>query len=70
MLTLFLNRYRPLNHTTHALVLWMSWKIRNTLRLTGDRRLFMETVQQADRGCDFDFLVPHEEIGVVPRPRG
>ena len=35
----------------------------------GYRRLFMETVQQADRGCDFDFLVPKQEIGVVPRLR-
>ena len=24
----------------------------------GYRKLFMETVQQADRGCDFDFLAP------------
>ena len=31
----------------------------------GYRRLYMETVQQADRGCDFDFLVPRNQ-GVVP----
>jgi dihydroxy-acid dehydratase len=24
----------------------------------GYRKLFLDTVQQADRGCDFDFLVP------------
>ena len=24
----------------------------------GYRKLFMETVQQADRGCDFEFLAP------------
>jgi dihydroxy-acid dehydratase len=35
----------------------------------GYRRLFMETVQQANRGCDFDFLVPKQEIGVIPRLR-
>jgi len=24
----------------------------------GYRKLFLDTVTQADRGCDFDFLVP------------
>jgi dihydroxy-acid dehydratase len=32
----------------------------------GYRKLFLETVQQADRGCDFDFLVP-EVTMQVPR---
>jgi len=32
----------------------------------GYRRLFMETVTQADRGCDFDFCVP-EMTARVPR---
>jgi dihydroxy-acid dehydratase len=27
----------------------------------GYRRLFLESVQQADQGCDFDFLVPHKK---------
>ena len=34
----------------------------------GYRRLYMESVQQADRGCDFGFLVPRAR-GVVPGPR-
>lgn len=32
----------------------------------GYRKLFLETVQQADRGCDFDFLVPEATIQ-IPR---
>jgi dihydroxy-acid dehydratase len=32
----------------------------------GYRKLFMETVTQADRGCDFDFCVP-EITARVPR---
>jgi len=32
----------------------------------GYRKLFMETVMQADRGCDFDFLAPESTIS-VPR---
>jgi dihydroxy-acid dehydratase len=34
----------------------------------GYRKLFMETVTQADRGCDFDFCVPELTVR-VPRPR-
>ncbi len=34
----------------------------------GYRKLFMETVTQADRGCDFDFCVP-ELTARVPRAR-
>jgi dihydroxy-acid dehydratase len=32
----------------------------------GYRKLFMDTVTQADQGCDFDFLVP-EITTKVPR---
>jgi dihydroxy-acid dehydratase len=32
----------------------------------GYRKLFMDTVQQADRGCDFDFLAPEVTIR-IPR---
>ena len=38
----------------------------NELDGRGYRKLFMETVQQADRGCDFDFLVP-EATMQIPR---
>jgi dihydroxy-acid dehydratase len=31
----------------------------------GYKKLFLDTVLQADRGCDFDFLVP-KPVGVVP----
>ncbi|WP_244470887.1 IlvD/Edd family dehydratase [Microvirga massiliensis] len=31
----------------------------------GYKKLFLDTVLQADRGCDFDFLVP-ESVGVTP----
>jgi dihydroxy-acid dehydratase len=34
----------------------------------GYRKLFMETVTQADRGCDFDFCVPDIRTR-VPRPK-
>ncbi len=34
----------------------------------GYRKLFMETVTQADRGCDFDFCVP-ELTARAPRPK-
>ncbi len=34
----------------------------------GYRRLYLETVEQADRGCDFDFLRPPAR-GKVPPPR-
>ena len=34
----------------------------------GYRRLFLETVQQADRGCDFDFLAPEVTMR-LPRTR-
>jgi len=34
----------------------------------GYRKLFMETVTQADRGCDFDFCVPELTIR-VPRAK-
>ena len=32
----------------------------------GYRKLFLETVTQADRGCDFDFCVPEATVR-VPR---
>jgi dihydroxyacid dehydratase/phosphogluconate dehydratase len=32
----------------------------------GYRKLFLDTVQQADRGCDFDFLAPEVTMR-VPR---
>jgi dihydroxy-acid dehydratase len=35
----------------------------------GYRRLFLETVEQADRGCDFDFLRPAPR-GTIPVRRG
>jgi dihydroxy-acid dehydratase len=35
----------------------------------GYRKLFMDTVTQADRGCDFDFLAPQGKIR-VPRASG
>ena len=35
----------------------------------GYKRLFLETVTQADKGCDFDFLVPPAN-GSVPETRG
>lgn len=34
----------------------------------GYKRLFLQTVTQADEGCDFDFLIP-EKTGTVPGPR-
>jgi dihydroxy-acid dehydratase len=34
----------------------------------GYRRLFLKTVQQADRGCDFDFLAPKVTMR-VPRTK-
>ena len=34
----------------------------------GYRKLFLETVQQADRGCDFDFLAPKVTMR-IPRTR-
>ncbi len=34
----------------------------------GYRKLFMDTVTQADRGCDFDFCVPELTVR-VPRPK-
>jgi dihydroxy-acid dehydratase len=35
----------------------------------GYRRLFLQTVLQADRGVDFDFLVPASSTGRVPGAR-
>ena len=32
----------------------------------GYRKLFLETVTQADNGCDFDFLRSLDEAGSVP----
>jgi dihydroxy-acid dehydratase len=34
----------------------------------GYRKLFLQTVQQADRGCDFDFLAPKVTMR-VPRSK-
>jgi dihydroxy-acid dehydratase len=34
----------------------------------GYRKLFMDTVTQADRGCDFDFCIP-EVTARVPRSK-
>jgi dihydroxy-acid dehydratase len=34
----------------------------------GYRRLFLDTVQQADRGCDFDFLAPKVTMRVPRMP--
>ena len=36
-------------------------------KLRGYRKLFMQSVLQADQGCDFDFLLPTEFTGRVPR---
>lgn len=36
----------------------------------GYRKLFLESITQADRGCDFDFLIAPETTAKVPRPRG
>jgi dihydroxy-acid dehydratase len=33
---------------------------------SGYRRLYLEHVTQADRGCDFDFMLPKVERGVAP----
>ena len=35
----------------------------------GYKKLFLDTVTQADRGCDFDFLVP-KLVGVTPEGDG
>ena len=35
----------------------------------GYRKLFLETVLQADEGADFDFLRPPQDQGVIPRGR-
>jgi dihydroxy-acid dehydratase len=34
----------------------------------GYRRLFLDTVQQADRGCDFEFLAPKVTMRVPRKP--
>jgi dihydroxy-acid dehydratase len=34
----------------------------------GYRKLFLDTVQQADRGCDFDFLAPKVTMRVPRTP--
>jgi dihydroxy-acid dehydratase len=34
----------------------------------GYRKLFLETVQQADRGCDFEFLAPKVTMRVPRKP--
>lgn len=36
----------------------------------GYRKLFLSSITQADRGCDFDFLAATEMTVKVPRPRG
>jgi len=36
----------------------------------GYRKLFLETVQQADRGCDFDFLAPKVTMRIPGMRRG
>ena len=33
----------------------------------GYRKLFLQSVTQADRGADFDFLMPPQRTGRVPR---
>jgi dihydroxy-acid dehydratase len=33
---------------------------------SGYRRMYLEHVTQADRGCDFDFMLPEAEVGVAP----
>ena len=45
-----------------------AWKKPRARRedVRGYRKLFMETVTQADQGCDFDFLMP-ESTTSVPR---
>jgi dihydroxy-acid dehydratase len=35
----------------------------------GYRKLFLTSVTQADKGCDFDFLAPTDTIDIVPKPR-
>ncbi len=35
----------------------------------GYGKLFMETVLQADKGCDFAFLLPEQDKGTVPRAK-
>jgi dihydroxy-acid dehydratase len=34
----------------------------------GYRKLFLDTVQQADRGCDFDFLAPKVTMRIPRTP--
>lgn len=36
----------------------------------GYRKLFLSSITQADKGCDFDFLAATEMTVKVPRPRG
>jgi dihydroxy-acid dehydratase len=36
----------------------------------GYRKLFLTSILQADKGCDFDFLRAPETTAKVPRPRG
>jgi len=36
----------------------------------GYRKLFLTSITQADRGCDFDFLAASEARAKVPKPRG
>lgn len=36
----------------------------------GYRKLFLASITQADRGCDFDFLAAPEATAKVPKPRG
>ena len=35
----------------------------------GYRKLFLQTVTQADQGVDFDFMRAPHKVGTVPRPR-
>jgi dihydroxyacid dehydratase/phosphogluconate dehydratase len=42
-----------------------AWRPREGIFLRGYGRLFMQHIQQADQGCDFDFL---EGTAPVPEP--
>jgi dihydroxy-acid dehydratase len=43
-----------------------TWKPAPADTTRGYRRLYLDRVQQAPQGCDFDFLVPPPTAGRIP----
>lgn len=41
--------------------------VREAVAERGYRKLFLASVTQADRGVDFDFLMPSPSAGTIPR---